>query len=247
MKEISSRHNPLVKEICDLHDAKGRKAARKFIAEGQRVIASLLDAGMPLDQLLVSAHMVEKGHALVASDRITLVDDIVMKKMSASVTPSGILGIFHMPPALSPQDMGPGLVLAQVADPGNMGTMIRTCAALNIPNVVIVEGTDPYSPKAVQASAGALALVRIFIMSWQELIEHKKNLSLYALVVSGGSSLVDINPVKSLLVVGSEAHGIPDVWLADCEHKVTIAMPGHVESLNAAIAAGIALYQVWCK
>jgi RNA methyltransferase, TrmH family len=123
-----------------------------------------------------------------------------------------------------------------------MGTLIRSCAAMNYKTVVCIKGTDPWSPKVVQASAGTIGMVNIFQVTWDELIQNKQNLNLCALVVSGGNKPQDIDLSNTLLVVGSEAHGIPDEWLGQCEQKLTLPMPGKTESLNAAVAGSIALY-----
>ena len=122
-----------------------------------------------------------------------------------------------------------------------MGTLIRTCAAFDKHSVVVVEGCDPYSPKVIQSSAGTIAQVTIFQWSWQELLEHKGSIELICLVPEGGSIPYKINVPECLIVIGSEAHGIPEEWIASCQYKTTIPMPGGTESLNAAVAGAIAL------
>src|SRR5579885_2522756 len=123
-----------------------------------------------------------------------------------------------------------------------MGTLIRTCAAMGKKSVVIIDGTDVWSPKVIQATAGTLAYVTIFQWSWNELLKHKKDIPLCALVVHDGKSPTKKIMESTLLVIGSEAHGIPDTWIKECEYKVTLSMPGNTESLNAAVAGSIAMY-----
>lgn len=180
---------------------------------------------------------------------MTLVTEPVMNKMSPSVTPSGILGVFEIPKNPPLTSLSDGIVLAHIADPGNMGTLIRTAAAMNVSSVVIVDGVDPYSPKVIQASAGCLALVNLFCIDWKTLVHGAKQaqLTLVALVVTGGQNPEKISLKKSLLVVGSEAYGIPGEWLKDCNQAMTLPMPGKTESLNAAIAGSIALYLAYTK
>ena len=134
-----------------------------------------------------------------------------------------------------------GAVLAQVSDPGNMGTLIRTTAAMGLNSVVCIEGVDPWHPKVVQSSAGAIAAVNVFQMDWQTLIDNKGDIKLAALVVEEGAepSTIDKN---SLIVIGNEANGLPRNWSATCNQQITLPMPGHTESLNAAVAGSIALY-----
>ena len=169
-----------------------------------------------------------------------------MKKMSTATTPSGLLGVFKIPPAPKIEYLGPGLVLAQISDPGNMGTLIRTALACGKQTIVIVEGTDPWSPKVVQASAGTIAQARIFNLDWKTLVAQKKTLKLYGLVVHNGKNIHTIDRNHALIVVGNEAHGLPKEWAHNCDDLITLPMPGGTESLNAGVAGSIAAYLAFC-
>lgn len=171
-----------------------------------------------------------------------MVSTSIMERISPSSTPSGILAVFPIPPKPAASQVGAGLVLAQVADPGNMGTLIRSCAAFGYRSVVVVGGCDPFSPKVIQATAGSIAHVTIFRWSWSELLAHKGDLSLCALVAQGGKSPKEVPLLQTLLVVGNEAHGISSEWITDCDAAITLPMCGEIESLNAAVAGSIALY-----
>lgn len=245
-KTITSVANEAVKHVVSLHLPKYRQEHQQFIAEGLRTITTLLQAG----ERLVALYVTNKMLPTIENMGLThvIVSEHVINKMSAASTASGILGIFEIP-SPSPSRITAGLVLARIADPGNMGTLIRSAAAMNVGTVVIVEGADPYSPKVIQATAGTIGNVNIFRIGWQELpkIAREKKLSLSALVVEGGKVPDKVDFKKSLLVVGSEAHGIPQEWLAECDEKITLSMPGAVESLNAAVAGSIALYLGYSK
>lgn len=242
MKTILSRSNPDIQFVSLLHDKKNRVRSGFYIAEGTRVCATLIQAGNVPKQLYVTEALLPEAQKLVSDTYITVVAGLVMEKISASKTPSGMLGVFAIPAQASFDDVTSGLVLAQISDPGNMGTLIRSSVAMGCSTVVIVEGTDPWSPKAVQASGGAIGKVQIIQADWNELIKAKGNLKLCAMVVKGGKSPEEIDFSNTLLVVGSEAHGIPDEWVNACDSTVTIPMLGDMESLNAAIAGSIALY-----
>jgi TrmH family RNA methyltransferase len=247
MKTITSLQNPEIKIITGLHFTRERHQTKQFIAEGIRSITTLLENKVPLIQIYVIPNLLEDAFRIADQKNVTEVSEQILKKMSATTSPSGMLAVFQMPETPAAHLLTPGLVLANISDPGNMGTLIRTCSALNIKSIVVVEGVDPYNPKVVQASAGTLGSVQIFSWDWNELLENKGKLKLNALVVADGEKTETIDPKYALLVVGSEAHGIPDEWLADCDQKVTIPMPGNVESLNAAVAGSIAAYQVFNK
>lgn len=225
-----------------LHDRKNRRAQKRYIAQGLRVCASLLQSGQKLQHLYATSSMLDQAQKLVSDHAITLVTDEVMEKISTTESPSGLLGVFLLPEPPKDKTLTSGVVLAQVTDPGNMGTLIRSCAAMGHKTVVIIEGTDAWSPKVVQASAGTLGMVHIMCMSWSDLLAAKQNTKLYALIVDGGKNPNQLDFTDTLLVVGNEASGIPAQWIADCDETLTLPMPGHAESLNAAIAGSIALY-----
>jgi TrmH family RNA methyltransferase len=246
MKVITSRQNPTIKELIKLHHQKYRYQQQRFIAEGLRTCTTLMQSRVSLIQLYVIEKMISFARTIAPTEKITLVSDEVLHKISQTETPSGILGVFALPQSPSLQTLSEGIVLTRMTDPGNVGTLIRTAAALAKKTVVLVEGVDPWSFKVVQSSAGTIGLVDIFHISWQTLVSHKKDLKLFGLVVQGGKLIKDIHSKKNvLLVVGSEAHGIPEQWLSDCDELITLPMPGNVESLNAAVAGSIALYTLW--
>lgn len=245
MKNISSVQNPLIKTICKLQTAQGRKQAKQFVVEGHRTVQTFIEHGYKPVYLFVT----EKNKATLSKmDAIEtfLVSDLVMNKISSAVNPSGILCIFAMPKNPEPAQLGSGLVLANITDPGNMGTLIRSAAAFGAQSVVIIDGCDVFSPKVLQATAGALPLIKLFIWNWQELLQNKKNLELCALVVTDGTNPEKITK-NSLLVVGNEAHGLPAEWANSCDQKITLPMTGNTESLNAGVAGSIALYLLSTK
>jgi TrmH family RNA methyltransferase len=248
-KKITSRDNPHAKRIIALtSDAKERRKYGQFVAEGLRTCATLIEHGMQLEQLYILEAMILKINDLpIDQDKIILVSQFVMEKMSSATSPSGIIGLFAIPAQIPPQNLSSGLVIASMTDPGNMGTLIRTSAAMGAHSVICVEGVDPWNSKVIQASAGTIAQVQIFQWSWSDLLTHKKDFVLYALMPLGGKDPHAINAQKALIVVGNEAHGIPQGWLKDCNSQVTIRMPGQAESLNAAIAGSIALYEIFGK
>ncbi|MBA3953980.1 RNA methyltransferase [Candidatus Dependentiae bacterium] len=244
MRSITSLNNPEIKHIVRLHIAKARKEHNQTFAEGLRTITTLKEAGIHLDRLYITEEQREHAYTLNAHDTI-LVSPEVMAKISAAVTPSGLLAIFTPPQPRNLAQLTSGLVLAQINDPGNMGTLIRTAAACAVRSVIIVEGTDPWSPKVIQSSAGTIGLVKLFMCTWNALVGSKRNLQLCALVVSGGSTpreLTQVAHTNLLLVVGNEAQGLPLEWQKQCDLLLSLPMPGGTESLNAAVAGSLALY-----
>lgn len=241
-QKINSLTNDHVKHVVQLHAAKYRSKLQEYIAEGFRTIATIIKANNTPITLFVIEDCLYDARQLVNEKLIMIVTPEVMAKMSTSKSPSGFLALFRIPAQPSFDTLGAGVVLAQVTDPGNLGTLIRTAAAMNKKTVVCVETVDPWNPKVVQATAGAISLVSIFCINWQELLLNKKNIPLCALVATDGISPSAINLSNALIIVGNESHGIPQEWADQCDEKITLPMPGNFESLNAAVAGSIALY-----
>ena len=175
MKIIKSNYNHEIKSIEKLQTTKGRKDQGKFIAEGIKVCSALISENTELFQLYVTEKMKEFAFGFAQENQITIIPENIMKKVSSADTPSGILGVFKIPRRPDKDTLESGVVLAQISDPGNMGTLIRSCAAMGVKNVVLVEGADVWSPKVVQSSIGTIVNVNIFQFTWQELLQNKKN------------------------------------------------------------------------
>ena len=241
-QKIISLTNDHVKHVVQLHSSKYRTKLQEFIAEGFRTIATIIKAGNKPITLFVTEEFLYDAKQLVNEKLIIIVAPDVMNKMSTSMSPSGFLAIFPIPAQPSFDTLGAGIILAKVTDPGNMGTLIRTAAAMNKKTVVCIETVDPWNPKVVQATAGAISLVSIFCINWHDLLLNKKNIPLCALVATDGKNPSTIDMHNALIVVGNESHGIPQDWIDQCDEKITLPMPGNFESLNAAVAGAIALY-----
>lgn len=244
--EITSVQNLVIKQIVQLHSAKGRKQHQQFIAQGVR-ICSTLAQNLTLLHVYTTMSMLAHARTITSHASITLVTDAVMNKISTTDTPSGIVGIFAIPsPVPLRQITTPGLVLVGLQDPGNVGTLIRSAAAFACNTVIVVESTDVFSPKVVQASAGTIGMAKIINCTWQQLVAHTRTnkISLSALVVNGGNTPQEIENKNTLLVVGNEAHGLTKEQQAACDQLITLPMPGKTESLNAAVAGSLTLYLI---
>jgi TrmH family RNA methyltransferase len=254
MKIISSRQNPEIVSHSKLATAKERTKQQKFIAEGVRTCSTLMASGIKLVRLYVLEELYSEYEVqsraqqavstllrTVPQHLVTLVEKPVLEKLSQTQSSSGVVGIFHIPknPTKPATD---GLVLAHINDPGNMGTLIRTAAALKIPSIIVIQGADIWSPKVIQSCAGTLGLSTLYTMTWQEFLAIKGETPLCALVVKGGKSPRTLRDKKHFIMVGNEAHGIPTPWLEACDDLITIPMEASVESLNAAVAGSLALY-----
>ena len=236
MNKIESTQNSIIKAVAKLHLTKERKKQKQFIVEGIRAVTTFLKNGYTPVHLFITKEFSE-----LSLKETTYVSESVMKKISSATTPSGMLAVFAFPKNPDPQNLSSGAILANITDPGNMGTLIRSAAAFGHKSIVIIDGCDVFSPKVIQATAGVFPLINIFVWSWQELQQHKGNKKLIALVVKEGKAPQNISFENALFVIGNEAHGIKDTWIKECDELLTLPMPGNTESLNAGVAGSIAL------
>lgn len=258
MATLVSPDNPLIKRLARLSDGRHRREEGLFVVEGRRAISGFIEAGWAPVHLLVRDDETSPDQW----PEPTIVSARVMDKLSQSVTAPGFLAAFALRAPAQLDLGGGGLVLAEVSDPGNVGTLVRTAAAIGISQIVAIGGADPWSHKAVQASAGALARVQMHelpvagglaaiasLCGGREGREGREggtgNARLCALVAHGGVDPERLIAGPRWLVVGGEAHGIREEWLAACDERATLPMPGGTESLNAAIAGAIACYLLW--
>lgn len=252
MKRITSTTHPAVKQVIRLHTSRERREARLFIAEGERLITTFLTHGWRPEVLYATekGRATQLGKQYASQIHTIIVSDDVMRKMSAAVTPSGLLTLFRIPPEKSLHELAaPVVVLASIADPGNLGTLIRSAAAFGF-SVVSIEGADCWSPKVVQASAGALAVCVPLQASWGDIVHYARGQGwrIHALVARNGKEPEQARlSITSVLVVGSEAQGIPEAWLSDCDAFITLPMTSTIESLNAAVAGSIGMYVTYQK
>jgi RNA methyltransferase, TrmH family len=244
MTIISSTDNQLVKRLRRLHDVRHRRTDGAFLVEGVRAIAAFLARGwQPLELVLGQDRSLP---AEWSGRAVTRMSEAVLAKLSQASTPSGYLAAFALPAPAAIDPARGGLVLHGIADPGNLGTLIRCAAAFAITQVVLVGGTDPYAHKVVQASAGELAMVALHRYEIEDgLGALAGGAPCCALVVRGGSDPLTLPRRQRWLVVGSEAHGLDGAALAACAERVTLPMPGGSESLNAAMAGAIACYALF--
>jgi TrmH family RNA methyltransferase len=193
----------------------------------------------------------ESGFDLPDNAECLLLTADVFASAVATEQPQGIAALVH-PPAFSPdllfRDTAPLLlVLAGLQDPGNVGTLLRSAEAFAAGGVLLLPGTaSPWNPKALRASAGSAFRVPAITVSESEALSllHEHGVPAVAAVARGGAT-VDTAPLNgpAALLIGNEGAGLSASLLAAASHRVTIPMPGAIESLNAAIAGSLLLYE----
>lgn len=252
-KEITSKDNAIIKHISKLQtSARYRQQCAEFAAEGQRLCKDCIDNGVKIKTLVLTREFADKfpqqtAEFVVYAKEKILVPNAVFDKISDTKTPQGILITGEIPKRNAAEISAEGryVALENVADPSNLGAVARTAEALGISGIILSDnGCDPFSPKALRASMGTLVRMPVFVL--ENFVCDLKNsgLSLYACVVSGGAEINSIGFTNgSAVLIGNEANGLTEAAVSVCE-KITIPMRGRAESLNAAVAAGIAMWEL---
>jgi len=241
MKRIDSPSNTRIKEL--LRTLKRREGL--YLIEGKKLVEEAARSGVDLRDLFVTAEFLKANQAPNLPEP-TLVSTSVMKKLSNVETPPGIVATAARPtPAPIPRTTRFSALLLSIHDPGNLGTIIRSAEAAGADFLAVTSDcADPYSSKVIRSSAGSL--FRLTVAEVADVAGYLQQLkqggiTVYALVANAKQSLNDLKPgFPCVIVIGSESHGLPkDISF---ENNISIPMAGKVESLNAAIAASLALY-----
>ncbi|MCB1258040.1 MAG: RNA methyltransferase, partial [Microthrixaceae bacterium] len=232
--------------------------AGEYLIDGPTLLAEALDSGVNLDRVFVESKSIDDAVIDRARGvtRVREVSDGTLAKVLDLVNPNGMVAVAKM--GAAPLSSSPGLsdaiggadlllVLVDVADPGNVGTMLRAAEASGCAGVVVAgDSTDPFSPKVVRASAGSLFRLPVHLAGDPvETLESIRSVGLRALatVVGEGRAPEDIELCGSAIVIGNEAHGLDREIVDACDGTITVPMTGRVESLNAAMAATIVLFE----
>lgn len=254
-ERISSKDNPLVKLAVGLvGSAKTRKESKKFVLDGLRLCRDAVLNSFPIEAFVVSENAYDKfrNDAIFIADnaeRSYIAPNYIIDKISDTVNPQGFICICKMKNDetfdFSPNKMYIGL--ENIQDPSNLGAVSRTAEAFNFGGILVNSlGCDPYSPKALRASMGALLRIPVVdIGAFPEFLKNNSIASYAAVVNENAEHINTVNFEKgSLILIGNEANGLTDETIKACCKSVTIPMTGKAESLNAATAASILIWEM---
>ncbi|MBL8119132.1 MAG: RNA methyltransferase [Anaerolineae bacterium] len=246
---ISSLQNEKVKLVKALQtSAKSRRKAERVALEGMRLVRDALTAGYKPDFVLVTA-TAEMGtiSGLLQEAGLTamVVSDEVMREVSDTEQPQGIVGVFETPDPTLPEQPRRVLILDSIRDPGNLGTILRTAAAAGVEAVLLSPTcVDPYNPKVLRSGMGAHFRVPVVGMSWEAMRDYCAGVRV---MIAAGDADEDYDQVdwsgRWGVIIGSEAHGAGDEARKLASGRIRIPMAADTESLNAAVAAGVILFE----
>jgi TrmH family RNA methyltransferase len=246
-----SPHNPRVQAVRALHTPAGRRAAGQFAAEGPTLLAEAQRSGLrPVEILASETGLARFDSAAYEADGVPvhLVPDRVLARLSDVETPSGVVAVFALPADDAAALLArPGLVLllAGVGDPGNAGTLVRSAEAFGAAGVLFGRGgADPFAPKVVRAAMGSIFRLPVATVEAEALLAlaQATNRSVVATDVAGEDLHAVGIPAGAIVAVGNERRGVRD-WLPRWDRAVRIPQREATESLNAAVAGSIVLYE----
>ena len=244
-ERITSRKNPLLQQVKKLLSSrKAREEAGLFVADGTKLLQEAVRYYPGLETVILS----DGVETQVPDDvRLVRVPGDVMESISPMASPQGALFLCRLPGKERFLPKGGSLLLDGIQDPGNLGTILRTADALDIP-VVLLEGcADPYSHKVVRASMGAVLRTPVYQSSWDQIAADCAAAGVKIAVTALSDRASDIRQAKlgdMAVVIGSEGQGVRREILETADAELIIPMNAHCESLNAAVAATIVMWEM---
>ncbi len=239
---LTSKNNPLIKETAGLKEKKGRRELNAFLVEGVKMARECQKSGLEIEKIFLSENY--SGERFDES-KTTLVSDEILRYLSDEKTPQGVVCRVKIPNQILRAPKGRCLLLDGVSDPGNMGAIIRTANAAGYNEIYLTKDcTDPYSPKSVRASMSGLFFTKLYIAERSEILSVLDGIEILVADMRGENIFHYVAPEKFALVIGNEGNGISDEVFNHATKTLRIPMQATQESLNAAVAAGISMYQL---
>ncbi|MBO0474995.1 TrmH family RNA methyltransferase [Enterococcus sp. DIV0840] len=253
MKEILSTKNAMIKELKKLHKKKHREENQQYIIEGFHLIEEADKANARIDWILFNQRGRSEWSAWLDNqpqERLIQVSDEVLESLSDLPTPQGMIAIVGMPEFEKDiQFSGGWLLLDNVQDPGNVGTMIRTADAAGLSGVVLGEGSsDIYNTKVLRAMQGSNYHLPVIRKPLAEIIDEFKKMKIPVYGTELNPNAISYQKIRRIenyaLIMGNEGQGVSTEFLVKTDQNIYIPIKGAAESLNVAIAAGILMYHL---
>lgn len=252
MVDLASTRNPAVKDARRLARQRGRDDERVLV-EGPGPVTAAVGAGAVTEVYATheaaAAHEALLADAAAAGARVRTVTPAVLAAMAATRSPQGVVAVARWPlsaPAAALAEASLAVVAVECGDPGNVGTLVRTTDAAGAGAVVVVGGADPRGPKAVRASAGSLFHVPVADAAWDDAAGAAADAGLALVAADPGATTSHHEhdwTRPCALVLGGEAHGLPEAIAGACDRRVRVPLLGRAESLNVAVTGAVVLYE----
>ena len=251
---LASKDNPKIKLYQKLSSLKKeRQRYGLFVLEGQRIVRDAIEADAVHFILFTQKALeefAETGSDPDAAGEWYIISDDLAERISQTETPQGCFAVCRIPQSVPLlKDGGKYVVLYGLQDPGNMGTVIRTADAFGIDGIILCGSCDLYNPKTVRSTMGSLFRERISIVNDPDQLFgllKEQNVQTMAAVIDADAVKVTEMPHSGTqaVFIGNEGRGLPPETAQRCDMRITIPMQGSINSLNAAMAAGVIMWEM---
>ncbi len=250
MKLITSGENQIYRIAAQLKQKKYRDEQKKYLIEGPNLIREAMGNGGDIEMIIRSEDFNPEE---IANAPMAVMSSGLFRKLSDTETPQGIMAIVKKRTYSEEEFFSPGIrsnliILDRLQDPGNIGTILRTADAAGYLGAILLKGTaDIYSPKIVRAAAGSLFRLPVLMEDTPERVirmlkQHKKNMICTTPKCSSYYYDIDMKE-NAAVIIGNEGSGVCDEFMDHSDILIKIPMEGKIESLNAAVSAGILMYE----
>ncbi|MEG1027106.1 MAG: RNA methyltransferase [Oscillospiraceae bacterium] len=257
MENITSKDNKFIKEYIKLSTKKAyRDEQQKFVIESVKLYKEAVATNTKIEKVFVTEQCIEKyfneSEKSFQADKTYIISQEISNKMSELPSSQGIFAILKKPDFLNFTAIKNGkyIVLCDVQDPGNIGTIVRTADAFGLDGVVLAGNScDIYNIKTIRSTMGSLFRVKIFITnSCMDVVNHFNGNNIITCAAVLDKLAKDISkykfPNNCAVLIGNEGNGLSQQISDICSEKITIKMAGNAESLNASMAAGILMWEL---
>tara|TARA_A100001011_G_scaffold372656_1_gene431288 strand:+ start:2407 stop:3156 length:750 start_codon:yes stop_codon:yes gene_type:complete len=235
-----------IKFLKSLSQKKHRIQSQKFLVEGKRIVKELIQSSALIDKIYVSEDFVLKNADFILFDSnnsYEVISNDVISKIKNTDSSQEVFAISLIKNSLDFQIQTPILVLDNISDPGNLGTLLRSASWYGINNVLVTsKSVDIYNPKVVRSAMGAhFHITNLYQLSEQKIQSILNDESIYIIAATlNGSSHKNFNPSNNwALILGNEAHGVTESMLDIANEQVSIPKLGNMESLNVGVAGSV--------
>lgn len=255
MQTITSKDNELIKHIRKLKDKKYRDESNEYVVEGVKLVEEAVKENAKIKQIIVCEDTTRTyeipTHIMleIARYECISVSDKIFNIITQVTNPQGIMAIIEKNAQDAQIDYSQDIivVLDDVQDPGNLGTILRTVDSIGLNQIIVSKGTaDAFNSKVVRSTMGAIFRIKIIEVEnlVQEIKEMRKHhFKLMVTSLQTKNSIYDIDFNKKIIVIGNEANGVSKEIQDMADEKAKIPMLGRTESLNASVAAGVVMYE----
>lgn len=252
---ITSKDNEFIKHVKKLKEKKYRDEFCEYIIEGAKMIEEAIHEKVKIKHVIICDDC--KTESIISQELLyeiakfecIYVKEKIFSLISDVSTPQGIMAIIEKPDKNENKidyKQEHFLILDNIQDPGNMGTILRTADSLAMKQIIVSNGTaDCYNSKVVRSTMGAIFRVNVIERDLEKVIKEMKkhDIKVYATDLKTDKTIYDVDYKKSAVIIGNEANGVSQNILELADERIKIPMKGKTESLNAAVATGIILYE----